>query len=180
MVRATRQGAIQRAQQQGVDHRKEALSETEGLAVDGDQRLAGGQRTRSGSGLPQGHHRQQAYDAGEMVAASTTREPRNARSDMAVSRQVTTPSINGRDAASWMRSGHSTIASPTPINAQPKRMMFRQRVDSSSSTPVLVAVVASVGVMVMPPLSMVWSLAGAAGMPANLGSDRVTSHHHMM
>jgi hypothetical protein len=50
------------------------LSEKEGPAVDGDQRLAGGQRTRSGSGLPQGHHRQQAYDAGEMVAASRTRE----------------------------------------------------------------------------------------------------------
>ena len=30
-----------------------------------DQRLAGGQRTCSGSGLPQGHHRQEGDDAGE-------------------------------------------------------------------------------------------------------------------
>ena len=41
---------------------------------------------------------------------------RNARSDMAVSRQVTTPSITGRDAASWMRSGYLMIASPAPVN----------------------------------------------------------------
>jgi len=51
-------------------------------------------------------------------------------------------------------------------------MMFRRRVDSSSSTAVLaVAVVASVGVMVMPPLSMVGP-GGRRGMPANLGSER--------
>lgn len=51
-------------------------------------------------------------------------------------------------------------------------MMFRRRVDGSSSTAVLaVAVVASVGVMVMPPLSMVGP-GGRRGMPANLGSER--------
>ena len=33
--------------------------------VEGDQRLAGDQRVCSGPGLPQGHHRQQAHDAGE-------------------------------------------------------------------------------------------------------------------
>jgi hypothetical protein len=35
---------------------------------------------------------------------------------MAVSRQVTTPSITGRDAASWMRSGYLMIPSPAPMN----------------------------------------------------------------
>lgn len=42
------------------------------------------------------------------------RSPRNARSDMAVNnRQMTTPSITGRDRATWMRIGHVTMASPT-------------------------------------------------------------------
>jgi len=45
------------------------------------------------------------------------RSPRNASSDMAVSRQATTPSDTGRDAALCTRIGHLTMASPTPMNA---------------------------------------------------------------
>ena len=44
-------------------------------------------------------------------------EPEERQSDMAVSRQVTTPSITGRDGASWTRRGHLMMASPTPMNA---------------------------------------------------------------
>ena len=43
--------------------------------------------------------------------------PRNARSDMAVSRQVPTPVHYRGDAASWMRGSHLTITSPIPMNA---------------------------------------------------------------
>ena len=41
------------------------MSEGEGPVVQADQRLAGSQRTCSGSGPPQGHHRQEADDAGD-------------------------------------------------------------------------------------------------------------------
>ena len=42
--------------------------ESERPVVQADQRLAGGQRTRSGSGLSQGHDRQEDEDAGEDAA----------------------------------------------------------------------------------------------------------------
>ena len=55
----------QGAEQECVHHRHQALSEEERPAVAGDQRLTGDQCVCSGSGLPQGHHRQQADDAGK-------------------------------------------------------------------------------------------------------------------
>ncbi len=55
----------QGAQQQVVHGRHEALSEEEDPVIQDDQRLAGDQRARSGSGLPQGHDRQEADDASE-------------------------------------------------------------------------------------------------------------------
>jgi DNA-3-methyladenine glycosylase II len=54
-------GAVQ--QQHGVDNWNKALSEVERPVVVGDQRLAGDQRIRSGSGLAQSNHRKQAHDA---------------------------------------------------------------------------------------------------------------------
>jgi hypothetical protein len=98
---------------------------------------------------------------------------RNARSDMAVSRQVTTPSITGRDAAFWMRSGYFDDCQSRSHERVAETHEFRRRVGQPSSTAVLaVAVVASVGVMVLPPFQ--WLVRGGRrGVPANLGSDRV-------
>ena len=56
----------QGAQQQGVHGRHEALSEEEHPVIQGDQRLAGDQRICSGSGLPQGHDRQEAATPAKM------------------------------------------------------------------------------------------------------------------
>ena len=55
----------QEAQQQGVHGRHEALCEEEDPVIQDGQRLAGDQRICSGSGLPQGHDRQEARDASE-------------------------------------------------------------------------------------------------------------------
>src|SRR2546428_6212602 len=57
--------AQQGAQQQGVHGRHEALSEEERPAIQDDQRLGDDQPSRSDSGLPQGHDRQEARDASE-------------------------------------------------------------------------------------------------------------------
>src|SRR5438105_8170569 len=59
----------QRADQQGVDGRNEALAEQEDPVVHSDQRVADYQPTRSGSGLLQGDERQDARRAGEEGAA---------------------------------------------------------------------------------------------------------------
>src|SRR2546421_2239592 len=55
----------QGAQQHGVHGWDEALSDEEHPVIQGNQRLAGDQRTCSGSGLPQGHDRQKERDARE-------------------------------------------------------------------------------------------------------------------
>jgi hypothetical protein len=56
-------------------------------------------------------------------------------------------------------------------------MMFRRRVDAYLSTAVLaVAVVCVGGCHGQAAPGNGWSVAGAAGMRANLGSDRVASH----
>ena len=99
---------------------------------------------------------------------------------MAVSRQVPTPVHYRGDAASWMRGSHLTITSPTPMNAVAEThdvQMARGRllVDGCSGGRGR----GVGGVMVSLPVNG-WSLAGAAGMGANLGSDRVASHHDMM
>src|SRR6266566_7211619 len=60
-ARAVQQGA----QQHGVQGRHEASSEEKHPVVHGDQRMTGDQRVRSGTGLPQGHERQDADDADE-------------------------------------------------------------------------------------------------------------------
>ena len=51
-------------EQDGVHDRHEALSEEDPVVL-GSQRMAGDQRICSCSGLPQGHYRQEADDAGE-------------------------------------------------------------------------------------------------------------------
>jgi hypothetical protein len=55
----------QESQQQVAYRRHEALSEEEDAVVEDHQRMAGDQRLRSGSVLPQGHDRQEERDADE-------------------------------------------------------------------------------------------------------------------
>ncbi len=55
----------QKAQQQVVNSRHEALSEEEDAVIKGGKRMAGDQRICSNSGLPQGHDRQEERHADE-------------------------------------------------------------------------------------------------------------------
>jgi hypothetical protein len=60
-------------------------------------------------------------------------------------------------------------------------MMFRRRVDGSSSTAVLAVAVVSVGgCHGHAARGNGWSVACAAGMRENLGSDSVAIYHDMM
>src|SRR5205823_601522 len=71
----------QRAYQQRIDGRNEALAEQEDPVIHADQRMAGDLGIRSGSGLLQGHERQDARHAGEDGAAFQGSRADEAQSD---------------------------------------------------------------------------------------------------
>jgi hypothetical protein len=100
---------------------------------------------------------------------------------LAVSRQVTTPSINGtgggvldekRPLDDYQSHSHERVAETHDVQTARGQLL----VDGCSG-----GRGRGVGGCYghAAPVDG-WSLAGAAGMPANLGSDSVTSHHHMM
>jgi hypothetical protein len=110
---------------------------------------------------------------------------------MAVSRQVTTPSITGRDAAFWMRSGYFDDCQSRSHERVAETHEFRRRVGQLLVDGCSGGRGRGIGGCDgrRPCQWLVrggrrpcqWLVRGGRrGIRAHLGSDRVTSHHHMM